>query len=184
MHPANHRALRELVATGRLMAHRWSRLADRLQDVAEPLRAGAGDATAMVQALSELGERREVPIGAAANGLGATLGQGMARIGEPFLERNQALRTAVLDAHHTTVLLHYLERLSRSQGDEELAQACVDWAHRLVPSEGAVRELALAEGDDPDRAITPVDASPAGRAAHGVAVSVGAVGEWVDRRFG
>lgn len=184
MHPATHRALRELVASARVLSHRWSRLATLVPDVAEPLRAGVLEADAMVVAMSELAEEREVAIGGAASGLGASLGEGMARIGEPFLERNQTLRTAVLDSHHINVLLHYLERLARAQDDDELATACHEWVHRLVQIEGPVRDAAIAEGDEPDRAVEPVDDSAAGRAAHRVAVSVGAAGEWVDRRFG
>ena len=36
--------------------------------------------------------------------------------------------------------------------------------------------------DDPDAAIAPLDGSVAGRAAHRMAYTVGALGEWVDRR--
>lgn len=184
MHSALHRSLRELIATGTLVSHRWSRLADQLPDAAEPLQAGARDAEAMVDAVSALATARDVAVGAAATGLGAGFGVGMARLGEPFLERNQSLRTAVLDSHHATLLLHYVERLARTESDGELADACHDWAHRMLPNEGAVRELALAEGDAPDRAVQPVDGSPVGRAAHSVAVAAGSAGEWVDRRFG
>lgn len=184
MHSAAHRALRELVATATLLSHRWSRLADQVPEAAEPLRTGARDAEALVDAVSALGAARDVAIGGAAGGVGATFGVGMARLGDPFLERNQALRTAVLDAHHATVLLHYLERLARADDDGELAGACHEWAHRLLPTENAVRECALAEGDDPERAVRPVDDSPVGRAAHSVAVAAGAAGEWVDRRLG
>lgn len=184
MHPAAHRALRELVATATLLSHRWQRLADHVPDVAEPLRTGARDAEAMADALAALGASRDVAVGGAATGLGATMGVGMARLGEPFLERNQSLRTAVLDVHHVTVLLHYLERLARAGDDAELADACRDWAHRLLPTEGEVRDAALAEGDDPDRAVEPVDGSPVGRAGHAVAMAAGAAGEWVDRRMG
>jgi hypothetical protein len=184
MHPATHRALRELVASARVLSHRWTRLAALIPDHEAPLRAGVDEADAMVVAISELADARDVPIGGAASGLGATLGEGMARVGEPFLERNQALRTAVLDSHHLNVLLHYLERLARAQDDDELAAACHHWVHELVEIEGRVREAAIAEGDDPDRAVQPVDDSPGGRAAHMVAVTTGAVGEWVDRRLG
>lgn len=184
MHPATHRALRELVASARVLSHRWRRLAALAPDVAEPLRSGAHDADALVVAMSQIAEARAVAIGGAASGLGTALGEGMARLGEPFLERNQTLRAAVLDAHHLTVLLHYLERLARTQDDDSLAAACHEWAHRLAGVEGRVREAALGEGDHPDRAIEAVDDSAAGRAAHRVAVGVGAAGEWVDRRFG
>ena len=166
-----------------MLTRRWSRLAERIPEAQESLATGAQDAGAMVDAIVSLAGSRGIPVGQAAQSLGASLGVGRARLGEPFLERNQALRSAVLDAHHTTVLLHYLERLARSEDDDELAAACGEWAHRLVGSEGALREVALAEGDDPDRAVEPVDATPVGRAAHGVATGVGAAGEWVDRRF-
>jgi hypothetical protein len=184
MHPATHRALRELAADGRLLAHRWRRLADRLDDAhATPLRTGAEDADQLVDAFTRLGEQREIPLSGSATGLGATVGGSLAAMGEPFLERNQALRHAVLDAHRTTVLLHYIEHLARAQDDEELAQAAHDWAHRLVASEGAVRELAIAAGDDPESAVAPVDPSAVGQAAHQFAAAVGSVGEWVDRRM-
>lgn len=184
MHPAAHRALRELVATATLLSRRWTRLADQLPDVADPLRAGAREADAMVDALRALGAARAIAVGGAATGLGAGLGLVTARIGEPFLERNQSLRTAVLDAHHATVLLHYLERLARSADDAELAGACHDRRQRLLPIENDVRELAFAEGDDPDRAVLPVDDSAVGRVAHAAAQATGAAGEWVDRRMG
>jgi hypothetical protein len=183
MHSAAHRALRELIAAGHLVEHRWSRLADRLPDAAAPLREGAREAEAMTDALSALGATREIAVGGAAAGLGAGVGQAMARAGEPFLERNQALRTAVLDLHHATILLHYLERVARAEQDGELAAACAEWAHRLVAIEGRVRDAAIAEGDDPERAVEPVDDSAVGRVAHTVAQGIGAAGEWVDARF-
>ncbi|HEU4976227.1 MAG TPA: hypothetical protein VFT50_14130 [Baekduia sp.] len=184
MHPATHRSLRELVASAHALSHRWSRLAELLPDARADLRMGVDAAGGMVAALGELAGTRDVAIGGAASGLGATVGEGMARIGEPFLERNQALRTAVLDVHHLTVLLHYVERLARAQDDDELAASCHHWAHELVAVEGRVREAAIAEGDEPDRAVQPVDASAAGRVAHRVAVGVGSAGEWMDRRIG
>jgi hypothetical protein len=183
MHAAAHRALRELIAAGHLITHRWSRLADHLPDTAAILREGVGEAEAMTDAVAALGATREIAVGGAAAGLGAGVGQAMARAGEPFLERNQALRTAVLDIHHATVLLHYLERVARAEDDGELAAACAEWAHRLVAVEGRLREAAIAEGDDPQRAVEPVDASPLGKVAHSVASGVGAAGEWVDARF-
>jgi hypothetical protein len=183
MHPATHRALRELAIDGRLLSHRWRRLADRLADgEAAALRAGADHAEAMVDALADLAEPREVPLRGGATALGSVLGESIATVVEPFMERNQALRAAVLDAHRTTVLLHYLEHLARAEGDDELAEAANTWAHRLVVSEGELRELAIAQGDDPDRAIEPIDDSSAGRAAHQLAVGAGALGEWMDGR--
>jgi hypothetical protein len=187
MHPATHRALRELAIHGRLLAQRWPRLADRLADddpaAAAVLHAGAASADALVEAIADLAQTRDVPLRGAATGFGAALGSTIAVVGEPFLERNQALRSAVLDAHRTTVLLHYVEHLARAEQDEELAKAAALWAHRLVVSEGELREHAIALGDDPDAAIAPVDTSPVGHAAHQVAAAAGGVGEWVDRRL-
>jgi hypothetical protein len=187
MHPATHRALRELAAAGHLLAHRWDRLADRLEPddpaAAAPLRSGAESATALTEAIADLAATRDVPLRGAASGLGTTVGTAIAVIGEPFLERNQALRAAVLDAHHTTVLLHYVEHLARAEHDDELATAAADWAHRLVVSEGELRERAIALGDTPDAAVLPVDRSPVGQVAHQVSVAAGGLGEWVDRRL-
>ncbi|HEY8583406.1 MAG TPA: hypothetical protein VIL49_10685 [Capillimicrobium sp.] len=183
MHPAAHRALRELIATANLLSSRWARLADHAPDVAAPLRTGARDAEALADAFAALAGARDIAVGGAASGLGSTFGAGMARLGDPFLERNQSLRTAVLDIHHATVLLHYLQRLAEAESDGELADACREWAQRLLPTEGEVRDLAIAEGGDPDRAVQPVDGSPVGRAAHKVASAAGAAGEWVDRRL-
>ncbi len=183
MHSSAHRALRELIASGQLITHRWNRLADHLPDSAPILREGARQAEAMTDAMAALGATREIAVGGAAAGLGAGMGQVMARAGEPFLERNQALRTAVLDAHHATILLHYLERVARAEADDELSAACADWAHRLVEVEGRLRDAAIAEGDDPQRAVEPVDGSAVGRVAHSVASGLGAAGEWVDARF-
>jgi hypothetical protein len=187
MHPATHRALRELAAAAQLLNHRWARLADRLRDAdpaaADPLHAGGRIAAELTEAITVIAAARDVPVRGAASGLGVTLGTTMATVGEPFLERNQALRTAVLDAHHVTVLLHYVEHLARTEGDEELASAAGEWAHRLVVSEGALRDRAIALGDEPDAAVTPIDRSPVGQAAHQVATALGGAGEWMDRRL-
>jgi hypothetical protein len=187
MHPATHRALRELAAGAQLLTHRWTRLADRLREAdpaaAEPLRAGAQTAADLTDAIAVIAASRDVPVRGAATGLGVTFGTTMAVVGEPFLERNQALRTAVLDAHHVTVLLHYVEHLARAEGDAELAAAAGEWAHRLVASEGELRERAIALGDTPDAAVTPIDRSPVGQAAHQVASALGGAGEWMDRRL-
>jgi hypothetical protein len=187
MHPATHRALRELAASAQLLSHRWTRLADRLRDddpaAAGPLRAGAETAAQLTEAIATVAAARDVPLRGAATGLGTTFGVTMATVGEPFLERNQALRTAVLDSQHITILLHYLEHLGRTEQDDELASAAADWAHRLVASEGELRERAVALGDEPDAAVTPVDQSPVGQAAHKVATAMGGAGEWVDRRL-
>jgi hypothetical protein len=91
----------------------------------------------------------------------------------------------VLDAAHVALLLDYVRALAAARGgDEELETELARWASRMRDHErvarGAVADLAA----DPDAAIAPVDGSPLGRAAHGVANAVGYAGEWTDSMLG
>ena len=182
MHPAENRALRELFATGRQMAEHWSALAGRLgSDDAAAVRDGADAAAEMLGELRAIAARRDVFSELAAQGVGSTLSVARAGLGDRFLERNQALRFAVLDAQHLVTLLAYLDRLAAADRDVELAAFCSGWARRLRAFEDAAREAAIAAGDDPDLAIHPADGSLLGRAAHRVAEAAGSVGEWVDK---
>jgi hypothetical protein len=99
-----------------------------------------------------------------------------------FLERNQALRLAVEDLEHVTTLLAYLARVSETRGDPNLPDFCRSWERRLRRQVNAVRKAAVELGGDPDRAVEPLDDSPASRAAHRVAWTLGSVGEWTDRQ--
>src|SRR4051812_9677651 len=82
---------------------------------------------------------------------------------------NQALRLAVDDLEHVTTLLGYLASVGEARGDANLSEFCRSWERRLRRQEGAVRRAAIELGSDPDGAVEPLDDSPAGRAAHGVA---------------
>ena len=87
----------------------------------------------------------------------------------------------MLDAAHVALLLDYVRALSAARGgDDELETELARWASRMRDHErvarGAVADLAA----DPDAAIEPVDGSPLGRVAHGVAYAVGSAGEWTD----
>jgi hypothetical protein len=182
VHPAEHRALRELHAfTGQLRRH-WSSLAGRVGgDEAVPLRAGA-------EAAGEL--QRELEDVTTGRGLAT---EQMVRVASRFatarpaipdraLERNQALRFAALDAQHVVTLLGYVANLAAGDGDDELRTFCARWERKLRTHERAVRLAAIALGERPDEAIRPADGSPAGRAAAKVNAGIGAFGEWVDRR--
>lgn len=182
MHAAGHRVLRELFATARQMAEHWSSLAGRLgSDDAAVMREGADAAAELLGEVRAVAARRDVFSEIAAQGVGSTLSVARAGLGDRFLERNQALRLAVLDAQHVVTLLAYLDRLAAGDRDVELAAFCAGWARRLGAFEDAARKAAIASGDDPDLAIHPVDGSLLGRAAHKVAEAAGTVGEWVDR---
>jgi hypothetical protein len=167
MHPAAHRALRELSAAGRHLTEHWSVLAGRLAGAESVvLRAGADSAARMLTELYPLGTARDVPLEPGADGLGAVLGGVRGRLADRFLERNQALRAAVLDVQHVTTLLAYAEALVRNDGDAELGEACAGWQRRLWEHENAARGLAIAAAEEPDHAISPADGSPVGRTAH------------------
>src|SRR5207247_812572 len=98
VHAAEHRALRELYAFTRQLARHWSSLAKLMgEEEAVALRAGAQAADDLLGELAPLTNARGLPT--------ATMVRfasrfAMARPGVPdrALERNQALRFAVLDA--------------------------------------------------------------------------------------
>ena len=133
MHPAEHRSYRELhAATGHLEKH-WRTLADRLAGTpqAPPLREGADAAAALRHELDGLIEDRDLYGGPASQAAGRSLSLGRNLVSDRFLERNQAVRLAVLDAQHITTLLPYLARLARTRDDEELAEFCERWTRRM-----------------------------------------------------
>jgi hypothetical protein len=184
LHPAQNRGLRELYAAARQLSRHWSTLAERLgagDGVAE-LRAGA-------QAAEELGgELAELTAGyglygfPAAEGMGARLAGVRNTLADRALERNQALRMAVLDIQHVVTLCAYLAELGRASGDEKMVEFCGRWERKLKRLESRVRKAAVAEGTDPDAAIVPLDDGAIGRAGHRVASAAGTLGEWFDRR--
>jgi hypothetical protein len=186
LHPAQNRGLRELVATARQLGEHWGSLAPRLggTPAAATLATGSTRAEALLRTLNPLIEARGLYGGVAAHSVGKSLAGSRNRVGDRFLERNQALRTAVLDVQHVVTLLGYQAQLAATQGDEELASALRRHEKELLASERAARRAAVKLGAKPDEAIERLDQSPAGRVAHGAANAVGTVGEWVDRRRG
>ena len=186
MHPAEHRGLRELHATARQLRAHWRELAGRLDAAGgaggEELRAGSESARTLLHELSAVTGARGLGGRPAAQGLGTRIAGARSALFDSALEVNQALRVAVLDAQHVVTLLDYLARLAARRADDELQAFLEDWSARLAVDERAVREAAIALGDDPDAAIAVATPGLAGRAGHGIAAAVGTVGEWVDRR--
>jgi rubrerythrin len=188
VHPAENRGLRELyVVAGQLRRH-WRKLADRLDAAGRPesaeLRAGAGAARELLSELTEMTAARGLWGKPAAQGLGARLAGLRNVLMDPALEVNQALRFAVLDAQHVVTLIAYLERLAARRDDEQLRSFLAGWEQRMRDHENAIRELAEALGDDPEDAIMPAAPGIGGRAGHGLANTIGTLGEWFDRRSG
>jgi hypothetical protein len=186
LHPAQNRGLRELVATTRHLADHWGSLTTRLAGTpaADVLDNGVVKARKLIEALGPLMEARGVYGGVAAHSVGKSLAGSRGRVGDRFLERNQALRTAVLDVQHVVTLLGYQAQAADTQGDEQLARALRGHERALLAVERAARRAAVKLGAEPDAAIERLDRSPAGRVAHGAANAMGTVGEWVDRRRG
>ncbi|MDA0161800.1 hypothetical protein OM076_16120 [Solirubrobacter ginsenosidimutans] len=178
LHPAEHRALRELHATARQLESHWAKLARRLDD--DLLAEGADEAhELLVELRSRVGEEHDLHGQPAAQAVGARLA-GARGVSDLLLERNQAFRTALLDLQHVTTLLGYLAALARTRGDTALATWETGWETRLRAFEERGRAAAVALGADPDAAIAPADESRVGRAGARLGVAFGTLGEAID----
>jgi hypothetical protein len=181
MHPAEHRALRELYAFTRQLAQHWGSLANLLDDEAVALRAGSKAAGDLLAELAPLTGARGLPTATMAR-FASRLATARPAVPDRALERNQALRFAALDAQHVVTLLGYIANLAAGDADEELRGFCARWERRLRTHERAVRLAAVALGERADDAIAPADGSRAGRAAAKLNSGIGAFGEWFDGR--
>ena len=186
LHPAEHRAYRELYAAARQLIHRWGRLASALGGTpsGESLERGVAEAERLLEAL----EPRTAAYGLhgrpMAEGVGARIADLRAALADRGADTGLVVRFAVLDIEHLTTLLRQLAELARARRDQELAGFCEEWAGRLEAELGAVREAAVKLGTDPDRAAAPLDDSLLNRGAHGLGWVFGSVGEGIDRLVG
>ena len=141
---------------------------------------GAADAREL---LRELGERTAAyglygkP---AAQGVGGRMAGLRNTGGDLLLERNQALRSALLDAQHVATLLAYLAALAEHRGDTALAGWHRGWEVRVGELEQRARAAVVALARDPEGAIQPAEGSKLGRAGHRVASGLGTLGEAID----
>jgi hypothetical protein len=144
LYRAEHRALRELYAVARQTSDHWERLAGRVGGQAEPaLRRGAADCEELLAELASRTGERGLHGFPAADGVGARLAGLRNNAGDLLLERNQALRSAVLDIQHLTTLLGYLGRLATTRGDDPLAGFHKGWEVRLREIETDARNAAI-----------------------------------------
>lgn len=175
MFPAEHRALRELHAMTRELRDHWSKLAQRL---GEPvLYEGA---TGADELLIELEDRVDLSGRPTAQFAGARLA-GARGISDLLLERNQALRSALLDLQHVITLLDYLAGLAAAREDTDLQAWHSGWRERLRVVEDRGRAAVTAMAADPERAIEPADDGALGRAGAKLGVALGTVGEAIDQ---
>jgi hypothetical protein len=181
LYPAEHRALRELYATASQLGSHWTRLAGRLGGPSgDALSDGASAARELLRELAERTAAHGLHGFPAAQGLGGRLAGLRNVAGDLLLERNQALRAAVLDVAHVTTLLAYLSALADRRGDAALAAWHRRWEVRLREAEEKVMATVVAMAEDPGAAILPASQTAAGRAGHSIAAALGTAGEAVD----
>jgi hypothetical protein len=186
LHPAEHRAYRELHASCRQLVHRWGRLVGPLQGTpaGEALRRGRDDTRGLLEELEPRTAAYGLEGRPTAQGLGARIADLRALVTDRGADTGLVLRLSVLDLEHVTTLLRHLAELARARGDQDQAAFCEEWSIRLEPDLDAVRETAIELGTDPDRAAAPLGDSPADRVAHGVGWVFGSIGEAIDRVAG
>jgi hypothetical protein len=185
LHPAQNRGFRELVAASRRAIEHLEALHGRFeshQRAADAIEDGAETTRELLNALRPAIATHGLHGGAAAQGVGASAARAQSGVRDRFLERNQALRLAVLDVQHVTTLLAYLESASATAGTIDLAELCHKWKGELERVEARMRAATVAIGTDLDYAIEPLDPSMFGRAAHSAQYWFGTFGEWFDRR--
>src|SRR5512142_3242486 len=169
LHKAEHRSYRELAVVVRQMLEHWGQLGRWLpaSHGAAAMTAGADVARRLLGDIETHLQRYEVSLRPGSQALGGGLGLVRRQVADRFLERNQALRTAALEAHHVTMLLDFLAHVARTRADQTAQQFCERW-HKETASvaEGASR--AAAHMGDPDLASArrPVAAGQ-GRASRG-----------------
>jgi hypothetical protein len=178
--PAEHRALRELSAFTRQLVGHWGRLAGRVGGEAGVLlERGVAEARELIGELAGRCAAHGIELFPASQGVGGSAA-GLRGVSDLMLERNQALRSAVHDMQHVTMLLGYLAELADGRGDADLAGWHRSWEARVREIEEDARAVAVAEGREPERAIEPAGPGKLGRAGHAVANGLGTLGEALD----
>jgi hypothetical protein len=183
LHPAEHRAYRELYASSRQLINRWGRLASALEGT-RFAKVLEGASSRVEELVTELGPRTAaygVHGGPAAQGVGARIADLRGAVADRSVDTGMVMRLTVLDIEHVATLLRHLAELAKARGDAKLADFCDEWGARIRVEVTAVRKAAVDVGADPDRAAAPLDTSLIGRTVHGAGWVVGSVGETVDR---
>ncbi|MBM3667850.1 MAG: hypothetical protein FJW90_10310 [Actinobacteria bacterium] len=186
LHPAEHRAYRELYASCRQLIARWDRLAGALEgtEAVEVLKRSARRVRDLLAELEPRTAGYGLHGGIAAEGLGARIADLRSLLSDRAVDTGMVMRFAVLDIEHVTTLLAHLTELADARGDEELAGFCRGWAKAMRSEVKAVRRVAVSLGSDPDRAAAPLDDSTLTRAAHRAGWVLGSAGEAFDRIIG
>jgi hypothetical protein len=186
LHPAEHRAYRELYAASRQLITRWRRVGAALNGTAvgDRLKDGAAETSVLLTELAPRTASYGLYGSPTAQGMGARIADLRTAVMDRGGDTGLVVRSAVLDMEHVTTLLRHLAELARARADQNMAGFCEEWAGRLESNLDAVREGAVELGADPDRASAPLNDSVVSRAAHGVGWVFGSIGEAVDRVVG
>jgi hypothetical protein len=186
LHPAEHRAYRELYVACRQLITRWRRIGSALEGtvVGERLKDGAAETAVLLTDLAPRTASYGLYGSPMAQGMGARIADLRTAVVDRSGDTGLVVRSAVLDMERVTTLLRHLAELARARGDRNMAGFCEEWAGRLGANLDAVREAVVELGADPDRASAPLNDSPVSRAAHGVGWVFGSIGEAVDRVIG
>jgi hypothetical protein len=186
LHPAEHRAYRELYASSRQLINRWQRLVSALEDTpyAEILARGRDRVESLLAALGPTTAAYGLHGGLAAQGVGARIADVRGAVSDRSIDTGMVMRFAVLDIDHVATLLGHLGALARARSDAELAGFCREWETAIRPEVESIRMAAISLGNHPDLAAAPLDKSVLGRAAHRAGWVFGSVGEAVDRVTG
>ena len=186
LHPAEHRAYRELYAACRQLIRRWRRLAPSLEGTParEALDRGVAETEQLLEALGPRTAAYGLYGGPLVQNVGARIADLRTFVADRTADTGLAVRSAVLDIEYVTTLLQHLAELARSRQDRDLAGFCEEWAVRMESALGAVKEAAVELGSDPERTAAPLDDSAINRVAHGLGWAFGAFGEAVDRVVG
>jgi len=163
------------------LASHWTRLGGRLGGApGDALADGASAARELLRELADRTAAHGLHGFPAAQGVGGRLAGARNVAGDLQLERNQALRAAVLDVAHVTTLLAYLSALADRRDDAMLAAWHRRWEVRLREAEEKVMATVVAMAADPGDAIEPASQTTAGRAGHSIANALGTAGEAFD----
>ena len=186
LHPAEHRAYRELYASARHLTHRWARVGTLLEDtpIGEKLQRGAAEARRLLEELRPRTEAYGLYGSPMAQNVGARLADLRAGIADRGGDTGMVARFSVLDGEHLTTLLRQLAELARAREDRDLAVFCEDWAVRLEPHLDGVRQAAIELGRtpiaSPHRSRTQSSTGPptawAGRSARSARASTRSAG--------
>src|SRR5829696_2796675 len=133
LHPAQNRGFRELYAAARHVVNHYRTLAQILDE--DALHEGAAAARRLLDDLQRETRRYDLHGFPAAQNVGATAARARTGVGERFLERNQALRFAVLDVQHVVTLLGYLASVSEVNGSRDLVDFCRGWEATMLAVE-------------------------------------------------